>query len=163
MTDPFDDWKPYRALLDEILYRDPSGLIRQLEVRNGSTRMMEIITFADGSRLAISAQVPLPPMEAMTPKTVTFLKLNGERGERLDDGSSEALELARQSIAVRFMEKISRTLDEMPEREKITCPECCGGKYCIHCYGKGCPHCQGTGVCTDCDGHGLIAKENEGS
>jgi hypothetical protein len=118
-----------------------------------------LITFADGSTLAISAQVPLPPLGDMTPTQVSYLKLNGERGEKWDDGSNEALELARQSIAIRFLERISKMLDEMPEREKMTCPSCNGGRHCIHCYGQGCSECQGSGTCPTCNGHGLIPKE----
>lgn len=158
-ANPFEDWDASPSLLDEILYRQPTGKIRQIEVKDGATRMIELITFIDGSKLAITAQVPLPPLDDMTPKEVTFLKLSGERGTRLDDGSSEAFDLARQTIAMRFMEKISRVLDDMPEREKITCPSCCGGGYCIRCYGQGCPECQESGICVECQGHGRVAKE----
>jgi len=157
MTTPFDNWKPSQELSDEILYRDPPVLSRHLEVRDGITRMVEMITFADGSKLALSAQVPLPPMDDMTPTQVTFIKLTGERGQKLDDGSNEAMELARNSSAMRLINKIAKLLDEMPEREKKTCDACCGGKYCIRCYGQGCPECKGTGVCPDCAGHGQMA------
>jgi hypothetical protein len=94
----------------------------------------------------------------MTPTRVTYLKLTGERGERWDDGSSEAMSLAGKSAAIRFLERVAKMIDEMPECEKVSCPSCSGGKYCIHCYGKGCPECSGTGICQECSGHGLIAK-----
>ncbi len=157
-ANPFADWNA-ASPLDEILYRDPTGKIRQIEVKDGATRMVELITFIDGSQLALSAHVPLPPLDDMTPKEVTFIKLTGERGLRMDDGSSEALDLARQTIAMRFLAQISCILDGMPECEKATCTACNGGRYCIHCYGQGCPECNQTGVCPTCQGHGKVAKE----
>jgi hypothetical protein len=159
MTDPIQDWDSHQSVLDHILYREPSGLIRQLDVRDGATRMDELITFADGSQIAVSARVPLPPLDDMTPKQVTFLKLNGERGERLDDGSSEAMDLACQSIAIRLLERISRILDGMPEIEKMACPRCSGERVCSSCKGSGCMECQESGICSDCSGFGMVAKE----
>ena len=157
MTDTPEAWETSQASLDEILYRYPPTLAKQLEVRNGVTRMIELITFADGSSLAITAQVSLPPLQEMTPTQIDFLKLSGERGQKLDDGTSEAMNLARLSGAMRFLEKISGLLDEIPECEKSTCPSCRGGRYHISCYGQGCPECAGSGVCPECSGHGLVA------
>jgi hypothetical protein len=159
MQDDFDTTNDFWNILDEILYRDPPRLGRHLELVDGATRVVETVSFADGSQLAISAQVQLPPLGDMTPARITFLKLNGERGEKWDDGTSEAMDLARQSAAVRFFEKISQLLDGMPEREKITCPTCLGERNCSRCHGKGCDECQGTGACPECHGHGKIAKE----
>jgi hypothetical protein len=158
MKHPTEDWHSKLDILDEILYRDPSGFIRQLEVRDGVTRMVEMITFADGSNLALSAQVPLPPFDDMSPTQVTYLTLNGERGERWDDGSQEALDLARHSFAIRFLEKISKLLDEMPECEKEVCSACQGSKACQSCRGQGCQDCRERGICSTCAGHGLVAK-----
>lgn len=121
MADAFQDWSYLQSILDEVLYRDPSGNIRQLEMRDGATQMVEAITFADGSKLMLAAQAPLPPFDGMTPKKVSFIKLNGERGEKMDDGLGEAMELARQLTAIRILEKVALILDRMPECEKMTC------------------------------------------
>ncbi len=159
MENPFNDWNSYRDILDEILYRDPEGLIRQLDIKDGATRMIEEITFADGSKLSVAAQVPLPPLNDMTPVQVNYLKLNGERGQKYDDGLSEAMCLARQTIAIRFLEQISKILDKIPVCEKMICPSCEGERECPYCQGQGCPECHGSGLCPDCKGHGQIAKE----
>ncbi len=159
MVDPFKGWISNESILDKILYRDPPRLLRQLEVKDGITRVAEWITFADGSRLAISAQVPLPPLNDMLPSQVFVLKPNGERGMKWDDGSNEAMSLARGSIAMRFLEAVSKMLDEMPECGKVICPACNGEKFCPCCHGAGCPDCQGTGLCRTCSGHGKVAQD----
>ncbi len=158
MTDSFADWNAFQSILDEILYRDPSGSVRQMEVRDGATRMQQVVTFADGSRLVMAAQVPMPPLDGMTPHTVSYLRLNGERGERLDDGSGEAMELARQSAAARLLEGVARMLDGMPQCEMMACPDCNGRQSCPECGGQGCFDCGGTGRCLTCDGHGQVAR-----
>ncbi len=159
MEDPFKGWNSNQWVLDEILYRDPPRIMRQIEIKDGVTHRVEWVVFADGSRLAISAQVPLPPMEGMTPAIVTVLKPNGERREKMDDGSSEVLSLASASIAMRFLEKISKMLDDMPESAKMTCPDCSGEGCCPECNGAGCPECNKTGLCQKCSGHGKIIQE----
>ena len=158
MADKPDKKRIYRDLLDEILYRDPPNAMQNVEVTDGISRMVEVVTFADGSKITITAQVPLPPLADMTPERVFFLKMNGEKGERWDDGSSEAMNLARQSVAVRMMEVISKMLDGIPERTKITCPGCEGGAACPQCKGKGCKACRDSGICQDCNGRGLIVE-----
>ncbi len=158
MGDPYQDWSSLQSIFEQVLYRDPSGNIQQMEVRDGATRTMQEVTFADGSKLVIAAQVPLPPMDDLTSRKVSFLKLNGERGEKMDDGLGEAMDLARQSAAVQMFGQVAKILDGMPECEKVPCPVCHGAKCCQHCGGQGCPECQGKGACATCDGHGLVAK-----
>jgi hypothetical protein len=159
MTEPSADNRFYNDILDEILFRDPPNGARLIEVTNGITKKVEVVTFSDGSRLAISAQVPLPPLADMTPKRVFFIKPNGEKGEKLDDGSNEAMELAGQSLAMRFLAWISRELDSLPESKKVSCTACCGNGRCLCCNGKGCLNCDNSGRCVECDGRGVIPKE----
>jgi hypothetical protein len=95
-------------------------------------------------------------MNDMTPEKVHFIKLDGEQGEKWDDGAREAMSLARQSIAMRLMEFISQVLDDLPEREKIACPTCDGTGRCPQCGGRGCVTCEDDGQCSCCGGRGII-------
>jgi hypothetical protein len=158
MTEFFNEEQVEHDILDEILYRDPPKAIEHVLMQGGVTKIVELVTFADGSQLALSAQVPLPPLADMTPQQITYIKLNGERGERWDDGSSEAIHLARQSIAIRLMEKISQMLDRMPERKKKPCPECAGHACCQECGGVGCRCCDNSGNCPCCHGRGVVVE-----
>ena len=159
MTEPSGQESIYKDVLDEILFRDPSQLSRQTEVTNGMTKRKEVITFADGSQLIVAAQVPLPPLADMTPARVFFVKPDGKKGHKWDDGSKEAVELAGKSIAMRFIERISTLLDELPEREKVICSSCDGKGRCLCCNGKGCLSCENRGRCPECHGRGLVPKE----
>jgi hypothetical protein len=143
-------------ILDEILFRDPQDAIRQSSCENGYTRVKEVISFADGSKLTIMAEVPLPRKDEMTSTAVLTIKHDGTKGQVSDDGSNEALSLARQSIAIRLMAQISSMLDSLPVREKVNCPTCDGRKWCESCGGMGCDECKGTGLCQDCGGRGKI-------
>jgi hypothetical protein len=159
MTEPTAGNHFYNDILDGILFRDPPNGARIIEVTDGITRKMEVVTFSDGSRLAISAQVPLPPLADMTSKRVFFIKPNGEKGERWDDGSNEAMELAGQSVAMRILAWISRELDGFPETQKALCSSCSGNGRCLCCNGKGCVNCENSGRCPDCSGRGVVPKE----
>jgi len=147
------------GILDEILFRDPPNAIQQAESKNGVTKLVEIVTFADGSKLAIHAQVPLPPMADMTPSEVFSIKLSGEKSQKSDEGIGEANSLARQSMAVRLMARISHLLDGIPEVSKIKCPACKGQKLCILCGGTGCTQCNDTGACKECGGRGYVLND----
>ena len=144
-------------ILDEILFRNPPDATRHTETSNGVTRMVEEITFADGSRLRITAQVDMPPMADMTPRQTSYIKGNGEKGKRMDGGAYEAQQLARQSMAIRMMETFSKILRKIPEIKKVECPVCCGEHVCNGCHGAGCEECNQTGKCPECFGRGVLA------
>lgn len=160
VMNPFEEWESRRAVPDEIMHREPTT--RQFEVRDGRTRTMETLTFADGSKLTISAEVPLPPTMELTPARIKYLRMTGERGERLDDGSSEAMSLARQSSAFSLIERLCALLDEVPVCEKVPCPTCQGEGRCCLCGGRGCDECLGGGACPDCRGRGSVAGPRTG-
>lgn len=145
--------------LDEILFRNPPNAIQRMELENGVTKLVEIVTFADGSKLAITAQVPVPPMADMTPSQVFSLKLNGEKCWKSDEGTGEVDALARQSTAVRLMARISHILDGIPEAVRIKCPACEGQKHCQNCGGSGCSCCSDSGACPECGGRGFVLDD----
>ncbi len=158
MTSLPPEFNVYRDILDEILYRDPQDATAQIEMVDGASRTSQVITFADGSQLLISAQVPLPPMTDMTPERVHYIKMSGERGVRWDDGTREVMNLARQSVAYRLLQLVSQVLDELPEREKVLCPTCEGSGHCRQCGGRGCVVCNNEGKCDCCGGRGMVPR-----
>jgi hypothetical protein len=150
---------PHSDILDEIYIRDPAGVFRQTEVVDGVTKMMDVILFADGSRLSIVARVPLPPMADMTSRRVHTISMKGEQGEKWDGGAAEVMRLARHATAARLFEEIAKRLDGMPEREKDCCPDCAGTGSCANCGGYGCLICRQTGCCVDCQGRGVVPRD----